>query len=168
MDIKKELWRCYVDNAAHDTYTIGIQFMGKIYILANVSNEILKQVDGAIRLTNTSKSHGNELCLRFQPTNKGKVQLLQDFSGIQKIMEIDKLEFDENYKSWKENQKISKKLNKGHYLEFLLIGRTWAVDRIPFYVSPDYIDKKGTKIQIKYEGGQFLTWKTYNELNKNS
>lgn len=139
----------YNELAFTHNYIFGFTYKGNVYMTVT-TNEILPFI-----LKVDKASRGAGYSLRFKPTNKQKILLLENSTLICSVDYLNGL---------KENSRY----NFGEIFERMVhekFGKNWKKDNVPFTKGGD-IEINGKAYQIKFEKATFASERTLANFEK--
>lgn len=139
----------YNELAFTHNYIFGFTYKGNVYMTIT-TNEILPFI-----LKVDKASRGAGLSLRYKPTNKQKILLLENSTLLCSVDYLNDL---------KENSRY----NFGEIFEKMVyerFGKNWKKDNVPFTKGGD-IEINGKAYQIKFEKATFASEKTLENFEK--
>ena len=139
----------YNELAFTHNYIFGFTYKGNVYMTVT-TNEILPFI-----LKVDKASRGAGLSLRYKPTNKQKILLLENSTLLCSVDYLNDL---------KENSRY----NFGEIFEKMVherFGKNWKKDNVPFTKGGD-IEINGKAYQIKFEKATFASEKTLENFEK--
>ena len=139
----------YNELAFTHNYIFGFTYKGNVYMTIT-TNEILPFI-----LKVDKASRGAGLSLRYKPTNKQKILLLENSTLLCSVDYLNDL---------KENSRY----NFGEIFEKMVherFGKNWKKDNVPFTKGGD-IEINGKAYQIKFEKATFASEKTLEKFEK--
>ncbi len=142
--MKKELIKCYHDNAFTDSYIFGVEVKNTIYMIKKCCT--LADLEHYLTVQHASRGQGD--AVRFAPRTAEKVELIADGEARQLCS-----------KAYFETLVSNSKYNRGQIFEKLVTeyhGQSWKADNVPFTVAGD-IEIDGIPYQIKFQKASFLS-----------
>lgn len=142
--MKKELIKCYHDNAYTDNYIFGVEVKNTIYMVKKRCT--VADLEHYLTVQHASRDQGESI--RFAPRTAEKVELIAD-GEVRPLCS----------KAYFETLVSNSKYNRGQIFEKLVTeyhGQSWKADNVPFTVAGD-IEVDGIPYQIKFQKASFLS-----------
>ena len=139
----------YVKIAFTHEYIFGFTYKGNVYMTFTKSDILpfILKVDKA--------SRGAGYSLRFKPTNKQKILLLENSNLICSAKYLKELKENSRYNYGEIFEKITHER----------FGKEWKKDNVPFTKGGD-IEINGKAYQIKFEKATFASERTLNNFER--